>query len=362
MVASSAFYTSLTAAQAKEATAATLQTVSERIGSSKSPREAARTDPYTVGLLTAAGTDAAIANEVSTTLATGQETGPRGEMALRVLAMVGRGGIQNIRDLLTLPGVDLSIIPTILVKRLRAQRALGDAGQKLVYIAPLYTEELHILARSDVQSIADLAGKTVNLGPEGSTTDILGRELLASLDVRVKDINVSQPDALERMQAGETAATFFIEGKPVNWLTRYRRETGFHLVPVSPSMITDEEYLPATLTSDDYPNLIASGEPVHTLAILSALMVYDWPEGSSRRRLLSTFVDAFFSRFSEFQATPSHPKWKEVNLASTLPGWQRFGPAERWLRRHHGSEARSGSGSAESPQSRSVPNRPQQRR
>src|SRR4051812_12236922 len=99
MVASSAFYTSLTTAQAKEATAATLQTVSERIGSSKSPREAARTDPYTVGLLTAAGTDAAIANELSTTLATGQETGPRGEMALRVLAMVGRGGIQNIRDL-----------------------------------------------------------------------------------------------------------------------------------------------------------------------------------------------------------------------------------------------------------------------
>src|SRR5215212_4389957 len=90
MTASLILYPSLTTVQAKEPTAASLQKASERINSSKSQQVAARSDPYTVGLLTAPGTDATIANEVSTTLATGQETGPRGEMALRVLGMVGK--------------------------------------------------------------------------------------------------------------------------------------------------------------------------------------------------------------------------------------------------------------------------------
>jgi uncharacterized protein len=350
----------LATAQARDA--ASPQKKPERNSSSKLPQQAVRTDPYTVGLVAAAGTDAAMANELSAILATGQETGPRGEVALRVLGIAGKGGIQNIRDLLTLPGVDLTITSPILVGRLRAQKALGDAGQKLVYIAPLYTKELHVLAQSDVRSMADLAGKTVNLGTDGSTTDILVRELLASVDIKVKGINVSQADALERMRAGEIAATLFIEAKPIRWLAKYGRETGFHFLAVSSAMNIDEEHLPATLTSDDYPNLVAPSERVDTFAVQSALVAYDWPKRSSRHQLLSTFVGAFFSRFPEFQAESRHPKWKEVNLAATLPGWRRFGPAERWLTRIHESEARSGSGSAGSPQARSVPSKGQQRK
>ncbi|WP_244470900.1 hypothetical protein [Microvirga massiliensis] len=72
-------------------------------------------------------------------------------------------------------------------------------------------------------------------------------------------------------------------------------------------------------------------------------MAYDWPEKSSRHRLLSDFVDAFFSRFSEFQAASRLPKWQEINLAASLPGWRRFKPAERWLQssqaRQRGSTA-----------------------
>jgi hypothetical protein len=28
---------------------------------------------------------------------------------------------------------------------------------------------------------------------------------------------------------------------------------------------------------------------------------------------------------------PHHPKWDEVNLAATLPGWSQFPPAQRWI-------------------------------
>ncbi|MGA9726157.1 MAG: hypothetical protein WBQ84_01615, partial [Methylocella sp.] len=46
---------------------------------------------------------------------------------------------------------------------------------------------------------------------------------------------------------------------------------------------------------------------------------------------LDLFVHALFLRFSELQTGPHHLKWREVNLAATLPGWSRFPPAQRWL-------------------------------
>jgi hypothetical protein len=45
------------------------------------------------------------------------------------------------------------------------------------------------------------------------------------------------------------------------------------------------------------------------------------------------FVDAFFSRFDEFLQPGRHPKWKEVNLAAEVPGWERVKPAQEWLDR-----------------------------
>jgi hypothetical protein len=107
-------------------------------------------------------------------------------------------------------------------------------------------------------------------------------------------------------------------------------DSGFHLIPI-PVAADATLYLPTTLRHEDYPKLIPTGERVETVAVGTVLIAYNWLEKSSRYQLLGTFVDAFFSRFSEFQAPSRHPKWQEVNLAATLPGWKRFQPAERWL-------------------------------
>jgi TRAP-type uncharacterized transport system substrate-binding protein len=298
-------------------------------------KQVAPANRYTVGFVTGAptGTDATIAHEISTVLAIGQETGPNGEMALRVLPMVGQGGIQNVRDVLTLPGADISVIPVVLLNRLRDSKELGDIDKKLVYLAPLYTEEIHIVARPEIRSVADLADKTVNLGEEGGTTDSLAREVLASLDLKVRDINVDQKQALERMRAGEVAATMIISGKPSSLLSSATRDAGLHLIPIPHTPTLNKGYLQATLMHEDYPNLIGVNEQVDTLAVGSVLITYNWRKGTDRYELLGSFVEALFSRFPEFQAAPRHPKWKEVNLAAELPGWRRFDPAERQLER-----------------------------
>jgi len=42
-------------------------------------------------------------------------------------------------------------------------------------------------------------------------------------------------------------------------------------------------------------------------------------------------VEAFFPKIAEFHKPPRHVKWREVNIAATLPGWTRFPAAQEWL-------------------------------
>lgn len=301
----------------------------------------AAVSPYTAGLVTGPpqSTEFAITQDIATTLATGQETGPRGEVALRVLPMVGNGGIRNILDVLTLAGADMAIAPVVLVDRLRDTRTIPDIQNKLVYITPLFVEEFHLLARSEIKSLADLEGKTVNLGEEGSAAALLGREVLNRLEVKFSELNLGLDAALDGMRKGQIFASLLVSGKPVSALARTAQMDGIHLLPIPYSRALQQDYLPSTFRREDYPNIVGTGESVDTIAIKCALFAYNWPTRSERFQLLEHFVETLFSRFPEFLGDAHHPKWREVNLPEVLPGWRRFRPAERWLQRQSGGEA-----------------------
>jgi TRAP-type uncharacterized transport system substrate-binding protein len=295
---------------------------------------------YTVGLVTGAphSTEFSIAQEIATSVANGQETGPHGEVALRVMPMVGNGGMRNIRDVLSLAGADMAIAPVILADRVRDARTFGDIRDKLVYITPLFLEEFHLLARSEIRSLTDLAGRRVNLGEEGSASAVLGREVLNGLNVKISESNLGLEAALDGMQKGQIFATLLVSGKPVDFLVRSPQANGLHFLPIPYSPALRQDYLPSTLHHDDYPDIIQPGESVDTIAVKSALFAYNWPVRSERFRLLEFFVQTLFSRLPEFRGESHHPKWREVNLAALLPGWQRFRPAERWLQHQPGGE------------------------
>jgi uncharacterized protein len=274
-------------------------------------------------------TEFAAADEISILIATGQETGPHGEVALRVAPMVGDGGLQNIRDVLTLAEADMSIVPVALLDR--APVILGDVRKQIVYIAPLYVEEFHILAPLWIRNISDLAGKTVNLGVKNSAVAVLGGEIFERLGLKVNVVNLDQSAAMSAMKTDEIAADMVLSGKPVGSLASYSFvEDGFHFIAIPYLPALEKEFLPATLTHDDYPNLILSAS-VTTIGARSVLIAYNWPKGSDRYRLLDFFVRTLFTRFPTLKAGPHHPKWEEVNLAATLPGWSRFPLAQRWL-------------------------------
>jgi hypothetical protein len=92
------------------------------------------------------------------------------------------------------------------------------------------------------------------------------------------------------------------------------------------------DYYPSSLTHDDYPDVIPAGQSVDTIADGTVLIAYNWSKTNvDRYRRVQRFVEAFFPKIAEFQKPPRHPKWREVNLAASLPGWTRFDAAQAWL-------------------------------
>jgi len=105
------------------------------------------------------------------------------------------------------------------------------------------------------------------------------------------------------------------------------------LLPVPYTEALEQDYFPAKLTNEDYPALVPKGTAVDTVAVASVLAVYNWPANTDRYRRVASFVDAFFGKFADFQKPARHPKWKEVNLNTSLKGWRRFPAAEEWLQK-----------------------------
>lgn len=257
----------------------------------------------------------------------------------RVLPVIGKGGAQNVRDVRYLKGIDLGITVTTVLGKFRRTGELGNIQDKIVYITKLFDDEMHVLVRADsgITSLAQLSGKKVNFSDMGSATEVSARDVFTRLGVDVVEVNMGQGDAYEKMKTGEIAATIQFGGKPAPAIAKLRAADGIRLLAVPYDKRLQEDYLPATLTSEDYPALIGKGQSVDTIAYGAVLIAYNWPKGSDRYQRIANFTDRFFSHFSEFLKPPRHPAWREVNLAAELPGWKRFDEAQAWLDAHRQS-------------------------
>jgi uncharacterized protein len=254
---------------------------------------------------------------------------------LRVLPIVGKGGYQNMMDVLHLKGVDLGITQSNILSYLKKTGEFGpNIEQRVAFITKLYNEEMHVLAGPGINRIQDLSGKKVNFSDEGSGTQFSTRRIFELLGIRAQEVNVGQADGYQMVKSGEIAATILIAGKPTGSFAKFKLEPGMALLPVPYTEVLEQDYFPARLTSEDYPALIPKGNTVDTIAVASVLAAYNWPRETDRYRRVAAFVDAFFSKFPEFQKGARHAKWKETNLNSTLKGWRRFAAAEEWLQRN----------------------------
>src|SRR5215471_13486909 len=253
---------------------------------------------------------------------------------LRVLPIVGRGSVQSVADILFLQGVDLGIVRSDTLDYLERKGFAKDIKKQFTYVTKLYNEEVQVIAPKSVQSLKDLEGKRVSVDLPNGGTFVTAHTVFERIGVRPQFYYIEQRIAMEKLQKGELDAVIVCGGKPYKSVSNFKNDGRFHLARVEYAKPLQNDYLPATLTSKDYPNLIAEGETVDTIAVPAVLAAYNWAPNTDRYRKLSQFVEAFFTKFPTFQNPPFHPKWKEVSLAAPLPGWTRLPYAQQWLDAH----------------------------
>jgi TRAP transporter TAXI family solute receptor len=272
---------------------------------------------------------------------------------LRVLPMLGDTGAGNLAALLDDPRVDLAFVSTDAL----AGEAAKDKtlSEKLELVARLSPQEVHLLARADIGSVAELAGRPVNFGPAGSASAATAAALFEALGIKVEVLNLEANSAIERLKQGTVSALVMVGGKPSPLIGAIPANAGIHLLPISFDLSLETTYLPTRFDAGDYPNLITAGSEVATVATGMVLLAARSKADPGAPERVARFVGAVFPRFVELQAQGRHPKWRDVNLAASLPGFKRNRAAETWLEGQQVEAARPMAARADAGQAPGLP-------
>src|SRR6266487_3481195 len=147
--------------------------------------------------------------------------------------------------------------------------------RQLTYITKLYNEEMHVVAPKTIRTLSDLEGKTVAVDLPNGGTFVTSAIVFERLGITANFAYIEQRLAFEKLKQGEIDAMIWMQGKPSKFSTTIKDEN-FHLIPVDYAKSLQPDYLPAQLTSEDYPNLIAKGERIDTIAAPAVLAAYNW--------------------------------------------------------------------------------------
>ena len=255
---------------------------------------------------------------------------------LRILPVLGKGPVQNVIDILYLKSIDMGLVTTDVPEFYKIEHNVAITDQ-LRYIMKLYNDEIHIIAPTEIKTVFDLEGKRIEAPKDVglySAKAIFSRlKINATFDSTYLNDDTG---ALQQVVDGKADAWIVGTGKVMPIARNLKNENRrLHLVSIPYDKRLRDLYVPSDFSSDEYPNLIAAGETVETVAASVLLVALNLPEKTERYQRVAKFVDALFSRIDEFSKPPRHPKWKEASITAIVPGWQRFKAAQDWLDRWH---------------------------
>lgn len=294
-------------------------------------------------------------NEQTVTIVSGEVPGSNVRMAadianvldddigkgdFRVIPIVGRGGVQNVLDVLFLKGVDMAIIQQGQLGYLELQdpEFFKDIRTNIQYVAKLHNTEIHVIAHKRIKSLQDLKGKRVMFGKKLGTSDMVARYIFTKLGIDVIEVNDDMTSGIQQLHNNTVEAAVLMGGAPLPSIANIKHPENYHFLAIEPQTVgidayfnLVDEFLPTKLSAADYPNIVRPGEHVSSVSSGVVLVAYNWKPDSKRYKKLANFIERFFSKFRYFREPSRHPKWMEVNMFAKVDGWLQFKPAKDWL-------------------------------
>ena len=250
---------------------------------------------------------------------------------VRVVALIGRGTVQNIYDLAYLKGVDAAIVNSDALDIAGKLGEMPNIDKKITYIARLQNEEMHVLAPNEITDIHQLAGKRVNVSIAGGGAAASSANIFEHLGIKVQQVFLPESAAGEKLKAGEIDAAVFWDPYPDETITSFKNDGRFHLIGVPYEKSLQSVYYPANFAPDAYPGLVPAGQKLETVSLNAVIAAYNWPRGADRYQHVARFAKQFFQRFAELQGPGRDAVWKSINPIGVAQGWTRFPAAQEWI-------------------------------
>lgn len=238
------------------------------------------------------------------------------------------GSLENFAGVRNRRNTQFGIVQSDVLDYLKTFEADDTEVQKAIrgvrIMFPLYNEEVHVLARKDVTSLRDLAGRKFAIGKKDSGTYLTASLMLDILQVKDGDREAISPDeALPKLLSGELDAVFYVAGAPASLFSSTEIDPSkFHLVPITEDPLK-ASYTPARIEPGTYP---FQKEAVDSVAVKAVLMTFDYDaKGKAYQRescrAVSDVSNLIVSHLEELKQS-GHPKWKSTDLTALPPGWK----------------------------------------
>ncbi len=165
-----------------------------------------------------------------------------------------------------------------------------QAGAHVRSLTAIHPELLHFLChhKAGIQSIRDLAGKTVALGPKGSGSEKFTREFLRFAGFsksQLTFVNLPLDEATQQLMTGKVDALLFLTGLGNGACQRALQSGQVHLTPLAPLTASSDTRFGAQILADGFrvhyphasphtiPLLAYPGHPVHPIGTVGVKAV-----------------------------------------------------------------------------------------
>jgi len=234
------------------------------------------------------------------------------------------GSLENVAAVYKRSGVQLGIVQSDVLAYIGSLAMANEnnhmkaVAKKIKMVFPLYNEEVHLLARNNINNFFDLAGKVVAVGKERSGSYLTANLLFQLSEITpAKKVEIGGSEAVDALLRGDIDAMFYVAGYPVKLFQNLLTEGLLHLVPIQDKSIT-EFYPVSTIPSSTYP---WQNEAVSTIAVKAVLITYDykWRHCDNVGRLANLMSDNF-----DWLKQHGHKKWNNVDFDFKLKKWEQY--------------------------------------